>query len=335
MLTGYKVAAAHNGTRVIVTLSIPADAKHNMNRPSVVNKYAAKFRTNKALVLNIEDEDGNQYTTALTAFFTKNKLTYKVGKVIEEPYYEMLEDVVCGPGIHFVLSRRVAELYGKNGCLNGFFEEWDDDGRIKYQANYKDGNLLDQTFFYENGKPGQKNTVFEDGSILHEEFHTNGICKSRGTLKNNKPHGLCEEWCSSGVKILELEYVHGVRHGVFNHWYPNGQLHKSRVFTNDRLLNQVAKTWYDNGVLKQEIHYNENGREHGISRMWHKNGVLQCEMIVTDGKWVEGDHCEWDEEGILISKISKNSFVSQPAQDKSLSTNPITRLFSGLSIKNN
>jgi hypothetical protein len=109
-MLGYKIAR-HGAKRVLITLEIPEDAKTNLYRPSIVNKETAKYRTNKAKVLKIEDADGKSYDTATTSIYNKKKLTYRVGEVVEEPAFDPMLEVVCTEGIHFFLDKHVAELF--------------------------------------------------------------------------------------------------------------------------------------------------------------------------------------------------------------------------------
>ena len=62
-MLGYKIAE-HGNVRVLVTLEIPDDALTNMNRYDIFDAMKAKYRTNKAKVLDIEDEQGTKYTHA-------------------------------------------------------------------------------------------------------------------------------------------------------------------------------------------------------------------------------------------------------------------------------
>jgi hypothetical protein len=136
-MIGYKIAK-NGDKRVVITLEIPSDALTNMNRSSVLVKETAIYRTNKAKVLKIEDTDGNCYTTA-TSFNYYKSLEYKVGEVMEEPTYNIDPEEVYAEGIHFVLSRRVAELYGLMKIENGLFESWTYDGQKLCEVLYVDG----------------------------------------------------------------------------------------------------------------------------------------------------------------------------------------------------
>ena len=139
-MIGYKIAK--NGEKcVVVTLEIPSDALTNMDRSTVVVKETAMYRTNKAKVLKIEDEEGNCYPSATSFKYKKKSLEYKVGEVMEEPSYNYNPQEVCAEGIHYFLSRRVAVLYGLEKIKNGLFERWYENGQKWMEYSFVDGNL--------------------------------------------------------------------------------------------------------------------------------------------------------------------------------------------------
>lgn len=150
-LLAYK-AAASDGKRVIITLEIPPGALTNIDRKSVAVPETAKYRANKAKVLKIEGEDGTPYTTAKTAFFVEKALTYTVGEVIDEPGYDPDPEQVCSSGIHFFLSKCVAELYGLEMIENGLYQVWQESGELLHEEYYAEGILQWGRSYAKDGK---------------------------------------------------------------------------------------------------------------------------------------------------------------------------------------
>ena len=187
-MIGYKIAK--NGERrVVVTLEIPSDALTNMNRSTVAVKETAKYRTNKAKVLKIEDNEGNWYSTATSFNYKKKSLEYKIGEVLEEPSYNMDHEIVCAEGIHYFLSRRITELYGLSCIVNGIYEAWYDNGQKWIECSYVDGKIC-----------GLLQAWYENGQKWEEYSYVDG-----------KMHGLYQQWNMDGTKIKEETYVYGVR----------------------------------------------------------------------------------------------------------------------------
>jgi hypothetical protein len=165
-MLGYK-AAKSGDTRVLITLEIPEDALTNMARSSVVIRETAKHRTNRAKVLKIEDEKGVSYPSASSAMFPTKEMTYRMGEMVEEPSYTLNSEDVCGEGIHFFLSRKVAELYGLNKVQNGFWQAWHENGRQAAEATFVDGKAQ-----------GTYRSWHPDGTKLAEMSFVDGIMHS-------------------------------------------------------------------------------------------------------------------------------------------------------------
>jgi antitoxin component YwqK of YwqJK toxin-antitoxin module len=151
-MIGYKAAIAGE-TRVLITLDIPEDAITNVARTSVVVKETAKYRTNKAKVLKIEDKDGKEYTEARTGFYDLESLTYRLNELVEVSDYDMNLEKVCSRGIHFFLSKRLAEQYERDSIRNGLFQRWHENGQIQEECTFVNG-LIDGLYqrWYANGE---------------------------------------------------------------------------------------------------------------------------------------------------------------------------------------
>ena len=201
-MIGYKVAK-HGDTRVIVTLEIPEDAQTNMGRSSVAVRETATYRANKAKVLAIEDDSGASYASAASFSYNKKSLTYKVGEMIEEPSFNPDPEKVCAEGIHYFLSRRVAELYSLP-VENGLYQSWHENGQKWEEAHYVDGK--------HHG--------------LYQSWHPNG----QKEIEMTCPDGKCLYWHQNGQKYMEGTWVNGKRHGLFQRWNKNGTLLEEGIY---------------------------------------------------------------------------------------------------------
>ena len=87
---------------LIVTLKIPADAK----RSSATTR---KCRASKAIVVDIEGNDGVKFTEAISNHDCE--FVYRVGETVEVPDYDEDRWNECSRGIHFFMSKQEAELW--------------------------------------------------------------------------------------------------------------------------------------------------------------------------------------------------------------------------------
>lgn len=156
---------------LIVVLEIPDGANTNIGRSNVLkkNKETAKYRCDKAKVIDIYDLDYNKHSEAYSIF--KNSFCYKVGEIITEPLYDKNKTNVCTTGIHFFLNEYMAYTY------QYFYMGLND--------NFKDGNV---TLYDDNGLITEeftiKDGVFEGKHSLY--CHEHGVKKTIEYKKGNQ-----------------------------------------------------------------------------------------------------------------------------------------------------
>jgi len=217
-MIGYKIAYAETSNqqdkpiRVLITLEIPQDARTNCKRRFLAYPSRAKYRCNKAMVLQIEDTQGNTYEEATSCFYTHKQLTYVVGDMVYEENYNELDEVVCGAGIHFFLNKDVALSYESNPLeLNqeGVFESWYDNGQCMILFEYKHGK-----------RDGICQRWYENGRIMEECW-----------FKLGKKHGVYKFWWPNLQIMIECVYFEGRKVGLYQEWAKNGHLEKHVLYS--------------------------------------------------------------------------------------------------------
>lgn len=121
--------------------------------------------------------------------------------------------------------------------------------------------------FYSNGQLAEK-VGFQGGKREGKAvfYYDNGLVSKIANFRANKLHGVVNNWSPnpSSIKIVESNYVNGVRHGVQKKWYPNGQLFKE-MNINMGVEEGMQKAWRANGKLY--INYEaKNGRIFGLKK---------------------------------------------------------------------
>ncbi|MCJ8289096.1 MAG: toxin-antitoxin system YwqK family antitoxin [Crocinitomicaceae bacterium] len=120
-----------------------------------------------------------------------------------------------------------------DGKRNGTHKFWDENGLLKAQGTYKDGEEYTGKKFYENGQ------------VSWESTSTPGV-----------GHNSINTWYEDGTSKGELTFKKGLPDGVMKSWYENGQLeHKGSYELGDRI--GVHTYWYNDGRLKSEKTYED------------------------------------------------------------------------------
>ena len=177
-MLGYKIAKSL-GKRVVITLEIPEDAFTNVKRSNIVNAETAKYRTMKAKVIKIEDSDGKTYNEAVSFNYDKNSITYKLDEELVCHDFDMNLENACGAGIHFVLSKSLAETYGLASIENGILTAWHNNGVKESEITFVNNNV--------------------QGSISYQ-WYENGKKKCECPMLDGKRHGDCHFWDENGYK---------------------------------------------------------------------------------------------------------------------------------------
>jgi antitoxin component YwqK of YwqJK toxin-antitoxin module len=235
-MEGYKLCTdiETGKERLIVTLEILG--KTNTDRTNVNNKLTAKYRTSKVKVLQIENDKGELFTEAVSSIH-KKQIIYKVNEEIICIDYDEIVDNICSTGIHFFLTKRVAELYGLSKIENGIYECWYENGQLENSCTYVDGKPsgLYQTW-YENGQLKSSYT-YVDGKLngLSQIWHENGQLNNSCTYNYGRLSGLSQIWYENGQLESSYTYVDGKLSGLFQIWYENGQLESSYTYVDGKL----------------------------------------------------------------------------------------------------
>ena len=197
----------------IVMLELLNDSVTNEKRNNVIDADHAKFRCDRAMVINItEVETGETMKKDLSIW--DRSFDYMVGKIVKTNFNETLEEV-CTNGIHYFKTKEAALswFYRKNpiifpdGKSTWWYEDGQKDSEGTYNNGHRDGKWI---FWYDNGNK-QSEETYKDGKIDGKciGWHDNGQKQFEGTYKDEKKNGKWIHWYDNGNKQSELEYHKG------------------------------------------------------------------------------------------------------------------------------
>ena len=174
--------------------------------------------------------------------------------------------------------------------LHGKYTEYHDNGKIRTQGQYKEGN--------------------PDGSWSH--FHFNGRVYEQGIYRNNIKDSLWQQWDDQGKLTKESLYDYGAdnpfapvrekeynaagllvsskeinadKQAILQEWSPQGNLMRYVRYSNGMQMNwnnadyrEFEKNWYDNGQVK----FIHNKRSDTSYVSYFRNGQMERLNI---GRW--------------------------------------------------
>jgi len=174
----------------IVTLELSNDSKTNEKRKDVVDNRYAKFRCDKAKVIDITNVTTGEKMEKDVSIRNK-EFIYNLNKKVTTGFNIYL-NIVCTWGIHYFKTKKAAVSWfytrlGDKNFPDGKWETWHENGQTHYEGTWKNG--------------------VENGKFMY--WYENGNQQHDGTFKDGKLDGKWVEWCKNAKKKSEITYKDG------------------------------------------------------------------------------------------------------------------------------
>lgn len=210
----------------------------------------------------------------------------------------------------------------KNGVLNGYYKEYDKNGKLLLTLLYDNGRLVEEieekesevvvienksddgNFIergpYVDGVPvGIHKKIDMEGTIVDSKiFDDYGILLSKGIIdKEGKKQGDWLDYYRSGTVKAKGKYVNNLREGKWQFYFENGKIEQTGTYKLGR-QSGAWKWFYDTGeILIEEEFY--NGKLEGIYTEYDIDGNIL----------IEGEYFEGEREGNWTNSV--NDFVAK------------------------
>ncbi len=159
-----------------------------------------------------------------------------------------------------VLIERITTNLRDTGRLkDGFYEKFDELGRLLESANYKDGKLDGERKIYEKG-----------------------LLYSLENYKMDLFDGPYKVFYPNGQLQLECQYINNEMSGTLKAYYPGGQL-KEIVQMNGSQEKGPFEEYYENGKIKAQGSYKNGPNEDGLLNLYDSLGTLIKKMNCKEG----------------------------------------------------
>lgn len=107
----------------------------------------------------------------------------------------------------------------KDGIANGLWQEWLENGHLRYNAYWKDGK----------------------GHGLWQYFHDNGVLKYEESYILDINNGISRAYFNSGKLQHDFFYLNGKKEGIWSYYSETGILLKTEIYENDKLISTTEK----------------------------------------------------------------------------------------------
>jgi antitoxin component YwqK of YwqJK toxin-antitoxin module len=209
-IIGYKIGFTNN-RKVLIILLIPSDAITNKDRYTIIYPIYAKYRCNKAYVIDIIDMYENEYDIAIS-FYSKNKLIYEKNKIVISDFDNNIIQENSN-GIHYFIDKELALNYK----IPILYQEWKHEDNI-YKDYYGNGQLCKKIKYYLDDN---KDIIYKN----IQEYFINGQIKKDYNLAINKYDGLYREWYKDGIMKTRITYKRNKVISIIENWDVRGIKH--------------------------------------------------------------------------------------------------------------
>jgi len=241
---------------------------------------------------------------------------------------EMLNDTLIRAVFTFhndyMIDREVINQTDPRGFRQGVWRDYHDNDNIRYEANYKDGELNGYyreysstgrvlvSAFYISGKLIEQDPEKEVRVEVINRFDDEGNIIASGGFMNSIPVGIHRETDSESGKIKLKEYnnsgqvlsegkatTDGTKEEFWQFFYPGGIVQSEGNFRTDR-RSGPWKFYYPDGKIEQEGYY-ADGREDGLWTWYYPSGEVRREENYYRGR-EDGLSVEYDQSGAEITR---------------------------------
>ena len=185
---------------------------------------------------------------------------YKNGKLKSETHYRLGKETGTTTYYHEYYPTKIMEIEMKKGKKNGKLIKRYFDNKIESSSYYKN-DLLEgkESYFYKNGNPTMEihyTKGLKNGPVI--SWYDNGVVKETGTYINDRFDGEWMNYDERGMIIgegkfengtgkrtmydnlgrlkSETHYVNNLLDGIEIHYLPSGEIEKSLLFKEDRII---------------------------------------------------------------------------------------------------
>ncbi len=184
---------------------------------------------------------------------------YKNGKTSDSIKY--LNDKPIGKNILFYKNGVVSVNadFDESGKLNGVRKEYDTDGKIYNEREYRKGEIVAYKYYNKKGEI-VKSDEKKSGNFDFEGFYCTGVKSSMGKYGKEDKQGEWKFYDHNGNLESVSSYEDGKSQGESKKYFSNGKVEKIFQYKDDKLEGYYVE-YYKNGNIYMHGNYQKDNQE--------------------------------------------------------------------------
>jgi antitoxin component YwqK of YwqJK toxin-antitoxin module len=170
------------------------------------------------------------------------------------------------------------EYIVKNGdtILDGYYKEYRDNGKIKYDLNYQNGQLHGQAKYYWDNEQCRTILNYENGKILSQQYNWDKEGKIIDSITITNGNGILKEYYPTRRILSTSEIKNGIENGESIEYDKNGNLEFSFTYK-DGIKNGMAIKKDRGFTIKYS--YKEDKEDGGIFIYDSLNNLVSIDKV--------------------------------------------------------
>lgn len=212
-----------------------------------------------------------------------------------------------------LIAQKINQL-NSEGKRVGIWRKYYNNGKIRYQGQFKNGKEVGVFKFYKNSSSTHPEIIKEflpnSNKASVKFYNKKGKLKSQGTMVGKSREGKWVYYFSNGKLFSEEFYTAGKLNGLLKNYYPNGKTTEETQYKEGK-KHGISKIYTDEGILIEEVNYT-NGKLNGQAKYFDLKGNLQekggYKNGIRKGKWefyVDGKASKKPSRKIQVSKTKR------------------------------
>ena len=213
----------------------------------------------------------------------------------------------------------------KKGNYQGVVKYFDKDGKLHYEYDYKDGEIIAYRYFdktgeilaAENRRGGEfyYRSYAPYGQVTAEGLHDisggkkgswkfysdNGILNGEGDYSEDKANGEYRAFYETGEVLSEATYKLDTLHGYYKSFFPDGQM-QSQGWYMDGLQHGEWRHYFPDGNLQAKKFFHQ-GDFHDMQEFYGVDGKITSTLFYNFGEVLTESF--YDPEGNLFEEIDR------------------------------
>lgn len=167
-------------------------------------------------------------------------------------------------------KKQSVQSFDDRGKENGLETRYSEGGWKTSEHSYNKGIVDAYKFFNEKGEilsEGER----QGGDLQYVSYFENGVKSAEGVINKEGRHGKWKFYYANGALESIQNYEDGVRKGVYEKYFPNGDLEVKYEFNEEGVSEGYYRNYFRNGDLFRQGYLLESDRD-GPWESYYRNG---------------------------------------------------------------